>query len=101
MNVFHIKYDELFSIDNLFSVWSRFRSGKAGKYDIMSFEYHLEDNIFALYEELHSRTYKHSQYEQFVVFDKKKRDIHKAYVKDRLGHQPPYDYLSKNFEPIF
>ena len=101
MNVFHIKYDELFSIDNLFLAWNRFRSGKAGKYDIMSFEHHLENNIFALYEELHSRTYKHSQYEHFIVFDKKKRDIHKACVKDRLVHQLLYDYLSKIFEPIF
>src|SRR3989344_7276564 len=100
MNVFHIKYDELFSIDNLFLAWNRFRSGKAGKYDIMSFEHHLENNIFALYEELHSRTYKHSQYEHFIVFDKKKRDIHKA-CETRWRQGRRLFYLKMRHKKVF
>lgn len=67
----------------------------------MVFEMHLEDNIFALYEEIKNDRYKHSLYRHFQIFDNKKRDIYKAEVKDRIIHQIIYDYLLSLFEPSF
>ena len=67
----------------------------------MNFELHLEDNLFCLYEELQSFSYKHSLYKHFQIFDNKKRDIYKAEVRDRVVHQIVYDYLLFLYEPEF
>ncbi len=99
--IVHKNYDELFSLDNLFFAWRIFRRGKGRKKDVMDFEMHLEDNIFALYEEIKNDKYKHSLYRHFQIFDNKKRDIYKAEVKDRIVHQIIYDYLLAIFEPSF
>ena len=68
---------------------------------MLLFEYHLEDNLFSLYEDLKVGKYRHSDYEHFQVFDSKKRDIHKARVRDRIVHQIIFDYLEEIYEPIF
>lgn len=101
MNSIHKNYDELFALDNVFYAWKVFRRGKASNMDVMNFEMHLEDHIFGLFEELQNGTYKHSPYTHFQIFDNKKRDIHKANVRDRIVHQIVHDYLSSIFEPIF
>ena len=99
--IIHKIYSELFSINNILRAWQKFRLGKTRKYDVVSFQCHLEDNLFSLYEDLKSGKYKHSRYEHFQVFDSKKRDIHKAKVRDRIVHQIIFDYLEEIFEPIF
>lgn len=83
------------------SAWQKYKSGKTRKYDVMFFERHLEDNLFNLYDSLRFNTYQHSAYTHFQVFDSKKRDIHKAEVRDRLVHQIIFDYLEEIFEPLF
>ena len=101
MSIIHKNYDELFSLDNIFDAWRKFRWGKTGKKDVMDFELHLEDNLFCLYEDLRNLDYKHSSYKHFQVFDNKKRDIYKAEVRDKVVHQIIYDYLSSLYEPEF
>ncbi len=65
------------------------------------FSVHLMDNILDLRQELLTKTYKHSQYEAFVINDPKTRSIHKASVKDRLLHHAIvrilYSYFDKKF----
>src|SRR3989338_2125048 len=101
ISIIHKNYDELFSLDNMFSAWRIFRRGKTTKKDIMDFELHFEDNIFSLHKEVKNNTYRHSLYTHFQIFDNKKRDIYKAEVKDRIIHQIIYDYLLSLFEPSF
>jgi RNA-directed DNA polymerase len=94
-------YNELFSLENIFAAWEKFRRRKSGKKDVMDFELHLEDNLFCLYEDLRQLAYRHSPYKHFQIFDNKKRDIHKAEVRDRIVHQIIYDYLLSLYEPEF
>ncbi len=94
-------FDELFSLRNLLQAWRKFRSGKTRKRDVVSFEYHLEDNIFSLYEEMTGGAYKHKAYKYFPLFDNKKRDIYKADVRDRIIHQIVYEYLLSLYEQVF
>ena len=101
MCIIHKNYDELFSLNNIFEAWKKFRRGKSGKADVMDFELHLEDNLFCLYADLQNFNYKHSSYKHFQVFDNKKRDIYKAKVRDRVVHQIVYDYLLSLYEPEF
>jgi len=67
----------------------------------MSFERHLENNLFDLHYALKSGIYEHDGYQFFQVFDSKKRDIYKAEVKDRVVHQITYDYLCDIYEKVF
>jgi len=101
MNIVHKNFEELFSLDNIFDAWWKFRRGKTNKVDVMNFELHLEDNLFSLYNDLKNDSYEHSSYKHFQVFDNKKRDIYKAEVRDRIVHQIIYDYLLSLYEPQF
>lgn len=101
MKIVHDDYKNLISLENLFRAWRKFKIGKNKKFDVMEFERHLEDNLFALYQELLEKRYIHLRYEYFKVKDPKKRDIHKANVKDRIIHQALYVYLQDIYEPFF
>lgn len=92
---------QLFSLDNIFKAWKKFCSGKTNKDDVVSFQYHLDDNILLLHDNISTGLYKHSDYEYFQIFDNKKRDIYKANVRDRVVHQIIYDYLVSIYESIF
>ena len=94
-------FADLISIENLFQAWSKFNKGKRKRLDVQSFERNLEDNLFALYEKLRKKTYKHGTYEEFFVHDPKERHIHKASVADRVLHHLLYNYLSPLFDKSF
>jgi RNA-directed DNA polymerase len=94
-------FEDLFSLDNLFYAWKKFRRGKNKKRDIVEFEFNLEDNIFSLHNDILTGKYRHGIYYFFQVFDNKKRDIYKACVRDRIVHQIIYDYLNRIYESIF
>ena len=67
----------------------------------MSFELDIERNIFDLYRNLKSGTYKHGQYKGFWIHDPKLRHIHKATVRDRVLHHAVFYVLNHIFEPTF
>jgi len=91
---------QLFSLINIFNSWKKFKLGKTRKKDVVSFEYHIEDNIFLLHDDINNFRYTHKKYEHFNVYDSKKRDIFKADVSDRIVHQIIYDYLVSIYEHI-
>ena len=94
-------YYKLFSIENLFFYWHKLKSGKSHKKDFLIFESNLEENIFDLYSDLQNKIYIHGEYKEFFIFDKKKRTINKANVKDRLVNLIIYNYLLKLFKSRF
>lgn len=59
------------------------------------------NNILELRLELLDKTYKHSQYEAFVINDPKRRSIHKAKVRDRLLHHAICRILYPLFDKKF
>lgn len=79
----------------------KFRVGKRSRVDVMAFERKLEDNLFALRDDLASGRYQHGLYEPFTVFDPKQRSIHKATVRDRLVHQAVVNVIEPCFERRF
>ena len=101
MAFFHKNYDELFGLDNIFFAWDKFRRGKAKKIEIMNFSLHVEDNLFNLFTDFQNHDYQHSTYTYFQIFDNKKRDIHKAEIRDRVVHQLVYDFLYLLFNQFF
>jgi len=94
-------FNELIKLENIFSAWREFHSGKSKRPDIMVFERNLEDNLFALQEELSNHTYKHGPYHTFHVWDPKHRIISKATVRDRVIHHLVFRELYRIFNPTF
>jgi hypothetical protein len=97
----HRLFDQLVSTPNLFLAWDRFVRGKRSKPDVQAFERHLEDNLFALQEQLRQGTYTHDPYQAFVIHDPKRRQIHKSTVKDRVVHQAMINVIEPYFERRF
>lgn len=94
-------FDDIISVENLSAAWRKFRRGKRDRSDVQVFERRLEDNIFALNDELRMKCYRHGSYERFHVFDPKHRIIHKAGVRDRVIHHALYRVLVPLFERCF
>lgn len=69
--------------------------------DVLEFKNKLEDNIFNLHQALKNKTYEHSYYTAFNVYDPKLRKIHKAIVKDRVLHQAIFRILYLLFDQNF
>lgn len=68
---------------------------------MLHFERNLEENLFYLYRELQSGTYRHSHYTSFYINDPKKRHIFKAIIRDRVVHHAVYRILYPIFDKSF
>lgn len=75
--------------------------GKKHKEDVALFSLNLIENIYLLHLDLKDRTYIHGEYKHFVICDPKRRDIHKACVRDRLLHHAIYRVLYPYFDTLF
>ncbi len=101
MKIYKNLYWSIISPSALFSAWNVFKSDKQKRPDVVDFEWNLEQNIFDLYRELKSGTYKHGPYKGFWIQDPKIRRIHKALVRDRVLHHAIFKVLNPLFEPTF
>jgi len=101
MRVYKKLFDKIAHPENLFSAWDEFRRDKRDKSDVMQFEKMLEQNIFQLYRDVRSKTYRHGPYVGFHICDPKRRHIHKATVRDRVLHHAIFKILNPIFEPTF
>jgi len=79
-------WENLTSLNNLFSAYEQAARGKRSKADVASYEMNLEDNIFSLRDKLISHTYQHGPYHSFYIHDPKKRLISAACFDDRVVH---------------
>jgi len=96
-----ISYEEIISLENLFTAWQEFLPGKKKKQDVQEFGLRLTDNILQLQDELANFSYVHGHYKAFNISDPKPRNIHKASVRDRVLHHAIYRKLYPFFDRIF
>jgi len=101
MKIYKKIFDDIISMENLLLAWDKFKSGKRSKNDVQKFELNLEDNLFALHQELKNKRYRHNEYISFYINDPKKRHIHKATVRDRIVHHAIHQILYPIFNPTF
>jgi len=101
MKIYKNVFENIISLENLFSAWDRFKSDKQKKRDVQQFEWQLEENIFKLHRDLKYHRYKHGAYSSFYIQDPKQRHIHKATVRDRVLHHAVFTVLNPIFEPTF
>jgi len=96
-----LNFYDVICIENLFFAWRNFSVGKKSKGEVVRFELKLEENIFALREELLSGTWNPKSYTKFLVCDPKLREIHKADIRDMVVYQALYQQLYQIFDPLF
>lgn len=89
------------SLKNIVFTWLVFKRGKRYTLAFYDFQYHLEDNLRSLHEDLNNGIYKHGGYRKFVVCDNKRREISVACMRDRFVHRLVYDHLNKIYDKTF
>ena len=65
-------FEKTVSFESLLDAWDEFKAGKRHKPDVQQLERHLEDNLFALHEDLSEKRYRHGQYSGFYIKDPSK-----------------------------
>ncbi len=99
--VFNHPYNNIISIQNLLLAWREFLKGKSKRKDVLVFQQKLMNNIISLHEDLKNKTYTHGGYTAFNISDPKPRNIHKAFVRDRVLHHLLYKELYPFFDTKF
>ena len=89
------------SLKNIWQSWFDFRKGKKVTSDLDNFQYSLEKNLYQLWEDLNTGTYRHGRYRKFMVCDNKRREISVAVIRDRVVHRLLYNYLEKIYDKTF
>lgn len=90
-------YTQLCSWENLLLAYRKAAKGKRGQPSVAAFEYHLEDNLLALQDELLAQTYRPGAYHSFYIHEPKRRLISAAPFRDRVVHHA----LCNQIEPLF
>lgn len=97
---FHL-WSEVTSFENLLLAFRKASLGKRGKASVAAFEYHLEENLFGLQEELRSGVYRPGTYSNFHIHEPKKRLISAAPFRDRVVHHALCNVIGPLFERQF
>ena len=97
MKTYKHLYPQLCSFENLYAAYLAAKKGKSGKTAVADFMHRREDELFALQDELQSKTYLPGAYHSFYVHDPKKRLISAAPFRDRVVHHA----LCNMIEPIY
>jgi RNA-directed DNA polymerase len=90
-------YEQVVSPLNLWFAYKDAARGKRYKPAAAHFEYDLEKNLIALYQELISETYHPGEYHNFYIQKPKRRLISAAPFRDRVVHHA----LMNVIEPLF
>lgn len=96
-----ITYAQVYDWDNLYLAWRKAARGKRGRVAAARFEYHLEDNLVTLQQELAVRSYRPGAYASFYIHEPKKRLISAAPFRDRVVHHALCNIIEPAFERSF
>lgn len=95
-------FDRIISIENLRLADQRARKGKLNTYGVKVHDRHAEENLLALHEALKSGTFKTSEYNTFIIYEPKEREIFRLpYFPDRIVHHAIMNILEPVWVSIF
>jgi len=90
------------TFDEVVTAYYDCRRNKRNTKQQLEFEFHLEKNLWELYEELKDETYKPSSHIFFIITHPKPREVWAANFKDRIVHHILYnrtEYIEKTYIP--
>lgn len=94
-------YQHICTYGNLYTAWCKTRKGKRFTDEGSRFEFHLEQELQLLQQELSEKKYTPGQYKSFYVYEPKKRMISAAPLRDRVVHHAVCNIIEPIFEPTF
>lgn len=94
-------FGHLISFKHLLRSWQIFKTGKEHKRDVAGVAAQIITVLGTLARDLKEKRYVHGPYAHFVISDPKRRDIHKASVRDRIVHHALYTVLYSYFDERF
>ena len=89
-------YEQILTFENLWLASRKARRGKRNRDEVQQFEYHLEQNLFEIQQQLKDESYNFGNYRHFTILEPKKRLISAAPYRDRVVHHA----LCNIIEPI-
>ena len=92
---------DLATWENLYRAYTKAARGKRSRRAAAGFEYHLEDNLFQLQEELAEGSYRPGSYTHFTIHEPKRRLISAAPFRDRVVHHALCNVVEPAFERSF
>ncbi len=78
------KFEDVFTLENLYNGHLRGRLSKREKRQVAYFEIDLMQNLKRLLNRILDGTYKVTKYHEFVIFEPKKRQIQTLFYRDRI-----------------
>lgn len=94
-------FNQITSFDNLAACWFKARRSKSNSLRIRRFAEDPLRYLLIIQQKLRNREYAFGPYKQFVVHEKKWRDVVDAPMKDRIVHWMLYEYLLPIWERRF
>jgi hypothetical protein len=82
------------TFDEVVTAYYDCRKNKRNTSQQIKFEFHLEDNLWNLYEELKHNTYEPGSHIYFILTKPKYREVWAANFKDRIVHHLVYNRIS-------
>lgn len=92
------KFEDVFTLENLYKAHRRGRLGKREKRQVVLYEIDLMQNLKKMQERILSGKYRVSRYHEFVIYEPKKRQIQTLLYRDRVVQHVLCDNL---FAPYF
>ncbi len=94
-------YADVYRWENLYLAYRQAARGKRSRAPAARFEFHLEDNLIRLQEELAGETYRPGAYVHFRLHEPKRRLISAAPFRDRVVHHALCQVIEPAFERSF
>lgn len=95
-------YNQIISIENLKLADKIASKGKSKKSQVIAHKENMEQNILNLHKSLLRKTYKTSQYKNFIIREPKERVIYSLpYYPDRIVHHAIMNVLEPMFRSVF
>lgn len=79
-------YSRIVDYNNLLAAYEMASKGKHNRGEVMDFATNIEANLLAIQRELVEHTYCTSDYEIFIKYEPKRREIYKLPFRDRIVH---------------
>lgn len=86
-------FEDIISFESLYAAHLRARRSKQHKREVIDFEAHLSQNLWALHYELKYRKYRIGEYRKFMIYDPKEREIQAIPYRDRIVQHSVCDNL--------
>lgn len=94
-------WPQVIAFENLLRAARQAQKGKRFRSNVLDFNYHLEQNLAQLQQELQNQTYQPGAYRSFRIFEPKPRLISAAPYRDRVVHHALCNVIVPIFERTF